>query len=105
MQLAYAQRIRDVSTGYEYQRVGSDHSLGFVLQVPLLVNNNQRALFTQAEAQKRAAEAQVKQAEVQAITDVEKAYQAYLSARRVLELYSPKKFSTGGKLPIVSGLT
>jgi len=105
MQLAYAQRIRDVSTGYEYQRVGSDHSLGFVLQVPLLVNNNQRALFTQAEAQKRAAEAQVKQAEVQAITDVEKAYQAYLSARRVLDLYSTTNLTQVDRLRSVAALS
>jgi cobalt-zinc-cadmium efflux system outer membrane protein len=105
VQLAYAQRIRDVSTGYEYQRVGSDHSLGFVLQVPLLVNNNQRALFTQAEAQKRAAEAQVKQAEVQAITDVEKAYQAYLSARRVLDLYSTTNLTQVDRLRSVAALS
>src|SRR5439155_6160532 len=105
MQLAYAQRIRDVSTGYEYQRVGNDHSLGFVLQVPLLINNNQRALFTQAEAQKRAAEAQVKQAEVQAITDVEKAYQAYLSARRVLDLYSTTNLTQVDRLRSVAALS
>jgi cobalt-zinc-cadmium efflux system outer membrane protein len=87
-QLAFAQRMRDVDIGYEYQRVGSDHSAGIVVQVPLFLHNNQQALYTQADAQKRAAEAQLKQAEIQAAADVDKAYQSYLSARRVLDLYS-----------------
>jgi outer membrane protein, heavy metal efflux system len=87
-QLAFAQRKRDVDVGYEYQRVGSDSSAGVIVQVPLFVHNNQQALYTQAEAQKRSAEAQLKQAELQAVTDVDKAYQSYLSARQVLDLYS-----------------
>jgi cobalt-zinc-cadmium efflux system outer membrane protein len=87
-QLALAQRMRDVDIGYEYQRVGSDHSVGFTVQVPLLIRNNQRTLYTQADAQKRAIEAQLKQTETQALTDVEKAYQSYLSARQVLDLYT-----------------
>jgi len=101
-QLAYAQRKRDVDVGYEYQRVGSDHTAGVVVQVPLLVHNNQQALYTQAEAQKRAAEAQLKQAELQAITDVDKAYQSYLSARRVLELYTAENLNQLERLRAVA---
>src|SRR5262249_18077071 len=76
-QLAFVQRTRDVDIGYEYQRVGSDQTAGIIVSVPLFMHNNQRALATQAEASQHAAEAQLKQAELQAITDVDKAYQSY----------------------------
>ena len=105
VQLAEAQRTRDVDTAYEYQRVGNDHSLGFVVQVPLFLYNNQRALFAQAEAQKRAAEAQLKQAELQAVTDVDKAYRSYLSARRVLEVYNTQNLSQVDKLRTVAAVS
>ena len=105
MQLAQAQRTRDVDIGYEYQRVGNDHSAGVVLQVPLFLHNDQGALYTQAEAQKRAAEAQLKQAELQAITDVEKAYQSYLSARRVLDLYGAENLSQLERLRTVANVS
>lgn len=103
--LAQAQRTRDVDTAYEYQRVGSDHSLGFVVQVPLFLYNDQRALLTQAEAQTRAAEAQLKQAELQAVTDVDKAYQSYLSARRVLDLYNTQNLSQVDRLRNVATIS
>ena len=103
--LAAAQRIRDVDAGYEYQRVGNDHSLGFVLQVPVFVHNNQLALFTQAKAQENAVEAQLKQAEFQAITDVEKAYQAYGSSRKVLDLYSAATLSQIDKLQTIAAFS
>ena len=83
--------------------MGSDHTAGFV-QVPLFLNNNQHALFTQAEAQ-NAAEAQLKQAELQAVNDVEKAYQSYLSARRVLDLYSAENLSQVEKLRSVANVS
>src|SRR3989442_2430862 len=104
-QLARAQGIRDLDTAYEYQRVGSDHSAGVVLQFPLLINNNHKALFTQAEAQRNAAEAQLKQAEFQATTEVNKAYQAYLSARRVLGLYSSQNLTQIDKLRTIATLS
>jgi cobalt-zinc-cadmium efflux system outer membrane protein len=101
-QLAFAQRMRDVDIGYEYQRVGSDHTAGVVVQVPLFIHNDQRALYAQAESQKRAAEAQLKQAELQAVVDVEKAYQSYLSARRVLDLYSAENLQQLERLRTVA---
>jgi cobalt-zinc-cadmium efflux system outer membrane protein len=88
LRLARAQRTRDVIVSYEYQRTGSDHAAGAAIQIPLFIYNNQRAGITQAEAEVRAAEALVKQAELQAITDVEKAYQSHLTARRMLDLYN-----------------
>src|SRR4029079_5193801 len=96
--LAAAQHIRDLDAGYEYQRVGSDHAVGMVVQFPLFVHNNQVALLTQAQALENAAEAQLKQAEFQAVTDVEKAYQGYVSARKVLDLYSTATLSQIEKL-------
>ena len=86
--LAEAQRARDVVVGAEYQRVGNDQAVGVTLQVPLFTYNNQRAGVTQAVALERVAEAQLRQAERQASTDVEKAYDAYLTATRSLALYN-----------------
>jgi outer membrane protein, heavy metal efflux system len=98
LRLAKAQRSRDVIVSYEYQRVGSDHAAGVVAQIPLFAYNNQRAGIAQAEADVRAAEALVKQAELQAMTDVEKAYQSHLTARRKLDLYNSQNLSQVEKL-------
>ena len=100
--LAQAQRARDVDIAYEYQRVGDDHSAGVVVQIPLLVYNNYQAAITQANAQRRAAESLLRQAELQAVTDVEKAYQAYQSARRVLELYNSQNLTQVERLRNIS---
>jgi cobalt-zinc-cadmium efflux system outer membrane protein len=104
-QLARAQRSRDLDIGYEYQRVGSDHSAGVVLSVPLFINNNQRALAAEAEASQRSVDAQLKQAELQAITEVDKAYQAYLSARQVLDLYNRDNLSQLDRLRTVANVS
>jgi outer membrane protein, heavy metal efflux system len=101
-QLAYAQRHRDVDVGYEYQRVGNDHTAGVIVQVPVFVHNNQRELYSQADAQKKSAEAQLKQAELQAVTDVDKAYQSYLTARRILDLYTAENLQQLERLRTVA---
>ncbi len=101
-QLALVQRTRDVDIGYEYQRVGSDSTAGVVVQVPVFLHNNQRALYSQADAQKRAAEAQLKQMQLQATAEVDKAYQAYLSARRILDLYSAENLQHLDRLRAVA---
>ena len=75
------------------------------MQVPLFLRNNQQALYTQTDAQKRAAEAQLKQAELQAVVDVEKAYQSYLSARKVLDLYNTENLSQVEKLRTVANVS
>jgi cobalt-zinc-cadmium efflux system outer membrane protein len=98
LRLAKAQRTRDVIFSYEYQRAGSDSAAGVIAQVPLFTYNNQRAGITQAEADVKAAEALVKQAELQATTDVEKAYQSLLTARRTLDLYNSQNLSQVEKL-------
>jgi cobalt-zinc-cadmium efflux system outer membrane protein len=63
-------------------------TLWVAAQIPLFIYNNRRAGITQAEADVKAAEALVKQAESQATTDVEKAYQARLTARRKLDPFN-----------------
>jgi outer membrane protein, heavy metal efflux system len=98
MALARAQRTRDIAVGAEYQRVGDDHSVGMIAEFPLFVYNNQKAAIAHAAAQQRAAEAQLRQAETQAITDVEKAYQAYLAAQRSLAIYSGEGLATTEKM-------
>lgn len=98
IKLAQAQRTRDVSIGYEFQRVGQDHALGVVVQIPLFTYNNQQAGIAQAEAQQMGAAALLKQAETQAVNDVEKAYQSYLAARRMLELYNTQNLNQVEKL-------
>lgn len=96
--LAQALRTRDISVGVEYQRVGQDHSVGAVAEFPLFVYNDQKAAASQAGAQQRAAEALLRQVETQALTDVEKAYQAYLAARRALSIYGDEGLATTEKV-------
>src|SRR5215468_735162 len=100
--LAQATHRRDLDLSYEYQRVGDDNTLGFVMQLPLFVYNNNQAAIAQADAQRRAAEAQLHAAEFQAVTDVEKAYRAYESARRVLDLYNSENLAQVEKLRTIS---
>ncbi len=86
--LAAAQRVRDVTTGFEYQRVGQDHSIGVTASIPLFLYNDQKAAIAQAAAQQRLATTQTRIAEQQAVTDVDKAYQALSAARTGLSLYN-----------------
>jgi len=100
--LARAQRTRDVDVAYEYQRVGDDSTAGVVVQIPLFVYNNYQAAIAQANAQHRTAEALLRQAQLQAVTDVEKAYQAYESSRRLLDLYNSQNLNQIEKLRNIS---
>lgn len=103
--LAAAQRVRDVSVGVAYQRVGQDSSVGGTISLPLFLYNNGRAAIAQAEAQRHASEALLRQAELQATTDVEKAYQSYLSARRSLDLYGAQNLKQLERLRSVAALS
>ncbi len=100
--LAQATKRRDFDLSYEYQRVGEDNTAGIVFQVPLFVYNNNQAAIAQADAQRKASEAQLHAAEFQAVTDVEKAYRSYESARRVLDLYNSENLSQVEKLRTIS---
>ena len=100
--LAQATKRRDLDISYEYQRVGDDNTLGIVFQFPIFMYNNNQAAIAQADAQHNAAEAQLRAAEFQAITDVEKAFRNYEAARRVLELYNSENLSQVEKLRTIS---
>ncbi|MBL8188765.1 MAG: TolC family protein [Acidobacteria bacterium] len=103
--LAEAQRVRDVSAGTFMQRVGSDQTVGVNVSIPLFIHNKGFAAISQAESQKEAAAALVRQAELQAVTDVEKAYLAYQSARRTLDLYNSTTLERAGKLKAIAAIS
>lgn len=86
--LAQAERARDITFGLEYQRVGSDSSVGMVASFPLFLYNNHKASIAGAKAQERATELQLHQTELQSLTDVEKAWQLYQAAQRSLQVFS-----------------
>jgi outer membrane protein, heavy metal efflux system len=86
--LAEAQRKRDISIGTEYQRVGSDSSVGLTASFPLFIYNNQRAAIAQARALERAGDLQLRQVEMQTITDVEKAWEQYQAAQQAAKVFS-----------------
>ncbi len=104
-QLAEALRHRDINVGVEYQRVGDDSSVGVIAQFPFFAYNNQKAAAAQATALQLAAQAQFRQAQIQALTDVEKAYQAYLAAKEALDLYSKDNLIQVDKLRDVAAFS
>ena len=75
---------------------------GFVTQIPVFLYNNHLAEIAQAEAQQKAAEAQFQQTERQIRTDVAKAYESYLAARRSLTLYSSDNLVQVDKLRTIA---
>jgi cobalt-zinc-cadmium efflux system outer membrane protein len=96
--LARAQRARDLTFGLEYQRVGSDSAVGFTASFPLFLYNNQRAAISEAAAVRRAAELLSRQAELQAITDTEKAWWSYQAAQRSAAVFSRENLDQAEKL-------
>lgn len=88
LELAQAQRVRDVTVGGQYSRTGSDNTVGVVLGVPLKIGPRANAAISQATAIRLQAEAQLRQIETQALTDVEKAFTSYQVSRDRLRLFS-----------------
>jgi outer membrane protein, heavy metal efflux system len=105
VELARAQRARDVLVGGFYQRIGSDNTLGVNVSFPLLVYNKGYAAISQAAAQQESAISLAREAELQAVTDVEKAYLAYQSARRILNIYSSSTIERAGRLKTIAALS
>ena len=103
--LARAQRTRDVLVGGFYQRIGSDNTLGVNVSFPLLIYNKGYAAISQAAAQQESAISLAREAELQAMTDVEKAYLAYQSARRILNIYSASTIERAGRLKTIAALS
>jgi len=88
LDLAYAQRHRDIDVATEYQRVGGDNTVGVTITVPLFLFNTFQGQIDQGLAQLQQANVLLDQARLQALTDVDKAYQAYQSSQHVLQVYT-----------------
>jgi cobalt-zinc-cadmium efflux system outer membrane protein len=88
LDLAYAQRRRDVDVAGEYQRIGGDNTVGVTLSVPLFVFNTFQGLIDQGLAQLQQATTALEQARVGALTDVDKAYEAYQTSQQLLQVYT-----------------
>jgi len=88
LDLAYAHRRRDIDIAGEYQRIGSDNTVGMTISVPLFLFNTFQGQIDQGLAQLQQANVQLDQARLQALTDVDKAYQAYQSSQQVLQVYT-----------------
>ena len=86
--LAYAQRHRDVDVALEYQRIGGDNTIGATVSFPLFLSHKFEGQIKQGLAQVQQANVALDQAKLQAITDVEKAYQAYQASRQILQVYT-----------------
>lgn len=85
--LASAQGARDLTTAFEFQQVGADSSVGATVSFPLFVGKQQRAGVSAAVAQQRLAATQARLAEMEVMSDVEKAFASVQAARRALDLY------------------
>ncbi len=88
LSLARAQRSIDITVGVEYQRIGSDNTVGLTASLPLPAWNDHQGEIAGAEAQLRQARAQLTLALRQAQADQEKAWQGYQSSRKLLAIYS-----------------
>jgi cobalt-zinc-cadmium efflux system outer membrane protein len=88
LDLAYAQRHRDIDVALEYQRIGSDNTVGATVSFPLFLSHKFEGQTTQGLAQVQQAQVAFEQAKLQAITEVEKTYQAYQASQQVLQVYT-----------------
>jgi cobalt-zinc-cadmium efflux system outer membrane protein len=86
--LAHAQRWVDPTVGVEYQRIGSDDTVGMVVSVPLPLWNNHQGDIDVAVAQLRQATLQYDAVLRSARADASKSNAALASARHVRALYS-----------------
>jgi cobalt-zinc-cadmium efflux system outer membrane protein len=88
LDLAYAQRHRDIDVALEYQRNGGDNTVGATVSFPLFLSHKFEGHINQGLAQVQQASVTLDQAKLQTMADVEKAYQAYQSSRQVLQVYT-----------------
>ena len=93
LDLAYAQRRRDIDIAGEYQRIGGDNTVGVTLSFPLLVFNNFQGLIDQGLAQLQQATTALEQARIGVLTDVDKAYEAYQTSQQLLQVYTAETFA------------
>ena len=104
-ELANALRSRDIDVAGEYQRNGGENTVGVLVSVPLFVHNNHQSEISQAVAQLEQAKAQLAQIQMQALTDVDKAYKAYDLSRRMLHLYTIETVSKAEESFRIAGVS
>ena len=88
LDLARAQRHRDLDVAVEYQRIGGDNTIGATVSFPLFLSHKFEGQISQGLAQVQQANVTLDQARLQAITDVDKAYQAYQVNLQMLQVYT-----------------
>lgn len=94
VELAEAQRARDVTVGAQYSRTGGDNTMGVVVSAPLGTRRFANSAIAQATAAKFQAQAQLRLVRNQALTDVEKAFTAYNASRAKLRLFTGSALTT-----------
>jgi cobalt-zinc-cadmium efflux system outer membrane protein len=105
LDLAYALRHRDVDVAWEYQRLGSENTFGVVVSVPIFVHNNHQGEINQALAQLQQAKTQLAQIKLQAMTDVDKAYRAYETAEKMLQVYNSEALQKSEEAFRIAGVS
>ncbi len=105
LDLAYAQRRRDVDVGWEYQRNGSDNTFGVTASFPLFLFNTFQGQIDQGLAQLQQANVQLDQAKLVAVTDVDKAFQTYQSSQQLLNVYSAETLAKAEESFRIAGAT
>src|SRR5215831_3036765 len=105
LDLAYAQRHRDVDVALEYQRIGGDNTVGATVSFPLFLSHKFEGQINQGLAQVQQAKVAFDQAKLQAITDVEKAYQAYQISLQVLQVYTTEALAKAEESFRIAGVS
>jgi len=103
--LAYAQRHRDVDVALEYQRIGGDNTIGATVSFPLFLSHKFEGQIKQGLAQVQQANVAFDQAKLQAMTDVEKAYQAYQASRQILQVYTTEALARAEESFRIAGVS
>jgi outer membrane protein TolC len=105
LDLAYAQRHRDLDVALEYQRNGGDNTVGATVSFPLFLSHKFEGQINQGLAQVQQANVALDQAKLQAVTDVEKAYQAYQASRQILQVYTTEALTRAAESFRIAGVS
>lgn len=105
LDVARAQRHRDIDVALEYQRNGSDNTVGATVSFPLFLSHKFEGQINQGLAQVQQATVALDQAKLQAITDVEKAYQAYQANRQILQVYTTEALAKAEESFRIAGVS
>ena len=105
LDLARAQRHRDIDVALEYQRNGGDNTVGATVSFPLFLSHKFEGQINQGLAQVQQANVAFDQAKLQAITDVEKAYQAYQASRQILQVYTTEALAKAEESFRIAGVS